>query len=164
METQRHFHEPELGGLDPVWADLRLIEPDLAWFSPGEHIEETAERTAVRSPQTLEGLHRPAGAPLSASGFVSRCREPLRTQFPGTDQIKPDGLPGITRRVHLRCGLSAVFGRPDWCPSAGAAPRVCAYTPGRSSSPETGRTCRFVRPASLDRTPGRSQPGRHCCL
>jgi len=29
MEAQRQLDEPELGGLDPVWADLRLAEPDL---------------------------------------------------------------------------------------------------------------------------------------
>jgi len=63
METQRHPHEPELRGLDPVRADLRLIESDLAWFPPGEHIEETAERSAVRSPQTLERLDRPGRRP-----------------------------------------------------------------------------------------------------
>ena len=38
MEAQRQLDKPELSGLDPVWADLRLIEPDLAWFPPGEDV------------------------------------------------------------------------------------------------------------------------------
>jgi hypothetical protein len=37
----------------------------------------------------------------------------------------------------------------------GDARRVCTYTLGRSRSPETGRICCFVRPASLDHTLGR---------
>lgn len=71
---------------------------------------------------------------------------------------------GLYAAVHDSCGVSAVFERLNWCPSPAAAPRVCTYTPGRSSSPETGRTCRFVRPASLDHILGRSQRGRHCSL
>ena len=55
MEAQRQLDEPDLSGLDPVRADLRLAEPDLAGFPPGEHIEEAAERSAVRSPQTRLG-------------------------------------------------------------------------------------------------------------
>lgn len=74
METQRQLDEPELGGLDPIWADLRLAEPDLAGFPPGEHIEETAERSTVRSPQAVEGLHRPVRRAGLGESLGSRCR------------------------------------------------------------------------------------------
>ena len=46
MEAQRQLDEPELSGLDSIRADLRLIEFDLAWFPPGEHVEEAAEQRA----------------------------------------------------------------------------------------------------------------------
>jgi len=54
MEAQRQLDEPELSGLDSIRADLRLIEFDLAWFPPGEYIEEAAERSAVRGSQSFE--------------------------------------------------------------------------------------------------------------
>jgi len=46
MEAQRQLDEPELSGLDPVRAGLRLGESDLAGFLPGEYIEEAVERRA----------------------------------------------------------------------------------------------------------------------
>jgi hypothetical protein len=81
METQRQLDEPDLCGLDPVWTDLRLIEPDLAGFPPGEHIEEAAEGSAVRGPQAVDYLHGPHRCAGLGECRNSRCREPLGSQL-----------------------------------------------------------------------------------
>jgi hypothetical protein len=43
-------------GQRPVWPDLRLVKADLARLPPGEHVEEAAQRPAVRRMQTAENL------------------------------------------------------------------------------------------------------------
>jgi len=82
MEAQRQLGEPELGGLDPIRAGLRLGESDPAGFPPGEDIEEAAERSAVRSPQAVEDLNRPERRAGLGEGLDSRCRGPYGPQFP----------------------------------------------------------------------------------
>ena len=66
MEPQRQLDEPELSGLDPIGADLRLAEPDLAGFLPGE--ESKKPRSGGR------------GAPSPGEGAVWRCRRRIGWQ------------------------------------------------------------------------------------
>jgi hypothetical protein len=89
VEAQRQLDEPELSGLDPVRADLRLIEPDLAGFPPGEHVEETAERSAVRGPQAYRSRHPEQRLRLEKGLKSLVLIDPTQWQ-PGQAQAVPD--------------------------------------------------------------------------
>ena len=67
MEAQRQLDEPELRGLDPVRADLRLTEPDL----PGSRQANTSKKPPSVPPfaalRRSKASTAQAGAPASAS-------------------------------------------------------------------------------------------------
>ena len=76
----------------------QLRKDHLAGFPPGEHIEEAAERSAVRGPQAVEGLHGPPRCAGLGECLGSRSREPLGSQL-AAESIHPDALPAIGSHV-----------------------------------------------------------------
>jgi len=71
----------ELCWLDPVRPDLDLEKGGPAGLPPGEHVEEAAQRPAVRGTQAVEDLHGPHGRADLGEPPGSRGGEPLRAQL-----------------------------------------------------------------------------------
>ena len=62
----------------PVRPDLGLEKAGPTGLAPGEHVEETAQRPAVRGTQAVEDLHGPPGRADLGEPPGGRSREPLR--------------------------------------------------------------------------------------
>jgi hypothetical protein len=97
-EAQGDLHEPELSRLDPVRPDLGLAKRGPARLTPGKHVEEAAQRPAVRGTQTAEGLHGPPGRAGLGELPGSRSQEPLRAQL-AAEGIDPHAVPAASLQV-----------------------------------------------------------------
>jgi hypothetical protein len=97
-KIQRQLDELNLSGLNAVLADLYLVEPDLAGLPPGEDVEEAAERSAVGSPQSVEGNYGPGRRAGLGERLGGRGGEPLRAQF-ATVTVDPNAAPAVISQV-----------------------------------------------------------------
>jgi hypothetical protein len=59
MKVQRQPDELGLIAPNAISANLHLVESDLTGLSPGEHVEEPAEPSAVGGSQAVEDPHGP---------------------------------------------------------------------------------------------------------
>ena len=113
VEAQCSLHEGELSQLDPVRPDLGLEEASPAGLPPGEHVEEPAQRPAIRGPQPVEDLHGPPGRTDLGEPPGSRGWEPCLPQL-AAEGIDPDPAPAADSQVmhdrQLRTRTAPVHG------------------------------------------------------
>jgi len=98
-KVQRQLDEPALIGANGIFADFDFVEPDLARFPPGEHVEEAAELSAIRGSQIVEDLSGPGWCARLGDRLDRWGREPFGPQLAGAVGIHPDAAPAVVSQV-----------------------------------------------------------------